>query len=63
MALEKIRAGADLVQLYTGMIYEGPAIAARIARGMSAFAEREGLSSIGDIRDSGVDRWAATPLD
>ncbi|MES2681603.1 MAG: quinone-dependent dihydroorotate dehydrogenase [Bacteroidota bacterium] len=25
-ALEKIRAGADLVQLYTGFIYEGPAL-------------------------------------
>ena len=25
-ALEKIRAGADLVQLYTGMIYAGPAL-------------------------------------
>ena len=62
-ALEKIRAGADLVQLYTGMIYEGPGIAARIARGMARFAERENLSSIRDIRDSGVDRWAATPLD
>ena len=29
-ALEKIRAGADLVQLYTGMIYAGPALPGRI---------------------------------
>ena len=25
-ALEKLKAGADLVQLYTGFIYEGPAL-------------------------------------
>ena len=32
-ALEKIRAGADLVQLYTGMIYQGPWLPGRIVRG------------------------------
>ncbi|WP_274475852.1 quinone-dependent dihydroorotate dehydrogenase [Mangrovimonas aestuarii] len=29
-ALEKIKAGADLVQVYTGFIYEGPALVKRI---------------------------------
>lgn len=29
-ALEKIKAGADLVQLYTGFIYEGPSLVKRI---------------------------------
>ena len=29
-ALEKIRAGADLVQIYTGFIYEGPGLVKRI---------------------------------
>ncbi|MBC7864064.1 MAG: quinone-dependent dihydroorotate dehydrogenase [Bacteroidia bacterium] len=29
-AIEKLKAGADLVQLYTGFIYEGPAIVKRI---------------------------------
>jgi dihydroorotate dehydrogenase len=29
-ALEKLEAGADLVQVYTGFIYEGPLIAKRI---------------------------------
>lgn len=57
-ALEKMRAGADLVQLYTGMIYAGPGLPGRIVRGMADFAEREGLRSIADIRDSAVDRWA-----
>jgi dihydroorotate dehydrogenase len=29
-AMEKIEAGADLVQVYTGLIYEGPALVKRI---------------------------------
>jgi dihydroorotate dehydrogenase len=57
-ALEKIRAGADLVQLYTGMIYAGPALPGRVVRGMLHFAEREGLSNLREIRDSKVTGWA-----
>ncbi|QJD78272.1 quinone-dependent dihydroorotate dehydrogenase [Spirosoma rhododendri] len=33
-AREKLEAGASLVQLYTGFIYEGPAVAKRINRGL-----------------------------
>jgi dihydroorotate dehydrogenase len=61
-ALEKIRAGADLVQLYTGMIYAGPALPARIVSGMIDFVGKEGLPSIRDLRDSDLYRWAAKPL-
>lgn len=35
-AVEKIKAGAPLVQLYTGFIYEGPYIAKRIKKYLSA---------------------------
>ncbi|BCH27248.1 quinone-dependent dihydroorotate dehydrogenase [Mesorhizobium sp. L-8-3] len=62
-ALEKIRAGADLVQLYSCMVYAGPSLPSRIVRGMTDFAEREGLSNIRSIRDSRLDHWAARPLD
>lgn len=61
-AVEKIRAGADLVQLYTGMIYGGPSLPSEIVRGMDLFAEREGLANIGEIRDSRLDHWAARPI-
>lgn len=57
-ALEKIRAGADLVQIYTGMVYEGPALPGRIITGLDQYAEREGLKSIREIRDSRLDTWA-----
>lgn len=33
-ALEKLKAGAKLVQVYTGFIYEGPAIASNICKGI-----------------------------
>ncbi|MDE2049213.1 MAG: quinone-dependent dihydroorotate dehydrogenase [Betaproteobacteria bacterium] len=35
-ALSKIEAGANLVQLYTGLIYEGPALVTRCARALAA---------------------------
>lgn len=34
-ALEKINAGADLVQIYTGFIYEGPGLVKKICRKLS----------------------------
>jgi dihydroorotate dehydrogenase len=61
-ALEKIRAGADLVQLYTGMIYAGPALPGRILSGMVRFADKERLKSLRELRDAELDQWAAKPL-
>lgn len=45
-AYEKIRAGASLVQLYTGLVYEGPSIARDINRGLLERLERDGFDSI-----------------
>ncbi|MET2828702.1 quinone-dependent dihydroorotate dehydrogenase [Mesorhizobium shangrilense] len=61
-ALEKIRAGADLVQLYTSMIYAGPALPGRIVAGMAAFVDKERLRSLRELRDAGLDQWASKPL-
>jgi dihydroorotate dehydrogenase len=58
-AAEKIRAGADLVQLYSCMVYQGPCLPSRIVRGLSAICDRERLASIREIRDSRLDYWAA----
>ncbi|MDM9626306.1 quinone-dependent dihydroorotate dehydrogenase [Rhizobium sp. S152] len=58
-ALEKIRAGADLVQLYSCMVYEGPGLAGEIVRGLSKLLDREKVASIRDLRDSRTDYWAA----
>jgi len=47
-AYRKIRAGASLVQLYTGLVYEGPTIARDINRGLLTLLERDGFDHIED---------------
>jgi len=47
-AWERIRAGASLVQLYSAMVYEGPGIARRIAKGLAARLAREGFGNIAE---------------
>ncbi|MBP1851361.1 quinone-dependent dihydroorotate dehydrogenase [Rhizobium halophytocola] len=61
-ALDKIRAGADLVQLYSAMVYEGPALPGRIVKGMSRHLQEQGLSSIRDLRDSRLDYWLSAKV-
>jgi dihydroorotate dehydrogenase len=48
-ALALLRAGADLVQMYTGLVYEGPAAPARVARGLLDVVVREGLNAVTDL--------------
>ncbi len=45
-AYAKIRAGAHAVQLYTALIYGGPALIARIGRELAALLRRDGFTSI-----------------
>jgi dihydroorotate dehydrogenase len=35
-AREKLDAGASLVQIYSGMIYEGPGLASRLVNGLKS---------------------------
>src|SRR5205085_9913220 len=45
-AWEKICAGASLVQLYTGFVYEGLGAARRINEGLAALHERDGFRTL-----------------
>lgn len=47
-AYAKIRMGASLVQLMTGMIYEGPGLVARINKGLCRLLERDGFRSVSE---------------
>ena len=47
-AWARIVAGASLVQLYSAMVYEGPGIALRIARGLAERARRAGFDNIAE---------------
>lgn len=47
-AYAKIRAGASLVQLYTGLVFEGPTLARDINEGLLDLLDRDGFDSIED---------------
>lgn len=48
-AWEKIGAGASLIQVYSGMVYEGPGVARSIIQGIRDQMERHGFNSIQDV--------------
>lgn len=52
-AYERIRAGASLVQGYTGLIYGGPFWMRRIHRGIAARLRADGFASLADAVGSG----------
>lgn len=45
-AYERIRSGAALVQLYTALIYEGPAIVRRVVQGLAERLDRDGFTNV-----------------
>jgi dihydroorotate dehydrogenase len=47
-AYARIRAGASLVQLYTGLVYEGPGLPARMLRELDACLARDGFASVAE---------------
>ncbi|HRY30395.1 MAG TPA: quinone-dependent dihydroorotate dehydrogenase [Elusimicrobiota bacterium] len=53
-AYEKVLAGASLVEVYTGLVYEGPALARDINRGLLTLLKRDGFSSVREAVGKGV---------
>lgn len=47
-AYAKIRAGASLVEVYTGLIYEGPGLPSRLNRGLGRLLERDGFRNVAE---------------
>lgn len=45
-AYKKIRLGANLVQLVTGMIYQGPQVISEINQGLAQFLKRDGFHNV-----------------
>lgn len=58
-AWSKIAAGADLVQLYTALVYEGPSLPRKIAAELLKRLEERNFKSIRDVRGIETHRWAA----
>ncbi|MBI2357085.1 quinone-dependent dihydroorotate dehydrogenase [Candidatus Dojkabacteria bacterium] len=53
-AYEKIKRGASLVQLITGMIYEGPQVIGDINRGLERLLRKDGYKSVDEAVGSAV---------
>jgi len=60
-AFEKIRAGARLVQLYTGLIYTGPALVGRLRQGVADRLAAAGFATIEAAVGSAAQAWARDP--
>ena len=58
-AWTKITAGADLLQLYSSLVFKGPALIEEIVTGLAAKLDEQGLSSLRDARDTSVEAWAS----
>jgi len=54
-ALEKIFAGATLLQVVTAIGFEGPSVAGKINRGLVKYMEQEGINNITELVGRHVD--------
>ena len=53
-AWERITAGASLIQLYTGWIFQGPDLVPRILEGFQQQLDRHGLRTVSEAVGSGL---------
>ena len=58
-ALTKIEAGASLIQLYTGLVFEGLALIARIKQALVGGIERAKADSLAPLIGSRAEQWAS----
>ncbi len=61
-ALAKIEAGASLIQLYTGLIYEGPSLIGRIKQELVAAMDQAGASDLSPLIGRKAAEWSARPI-
>jgi len=62
-AIDKIEAGATLLQLYTGLIFGRLSLIGRIKRDLAQYAEERQLTRISDATGCRAEEWAAKPLE
>jgi dihydroorotate dehydrogenase len=55
-AYAMIQAGASLVQVYTGFVYEGPALVRGINRGLLRLMARDGVRRLAEVRGQAFER-------
>ena len=53
-AYEKLKSGANLLQLYTGMVYEGPGIVKKIKTELIDILKKEKIKNVSEIVGTGL---------
>jgi dihydroorotate dehydrogenase len=61
-ALTKIEAGASLLQLYTGLVFEGPSLIGRIKQALVQAIEQASGTSLAPLIGRRADAWSARTL-
>ena len=61
-AIAKIEAGASLIQLYSALVYHGPALVGRIKQGLAAHLSQHGLASVAQMTGQAVKAWTSQPF-
>lgn len=59
-ALAKIRAGASLLQLYTGLIYEGAGLVEELKRALLEAIDAAQTTSLTQLKGTDAERWASS---
>ena len=49
-AYEKLKAGANLIELITGLVYEGPSVLKQINSGLVDLLKKDGLSNVSEVK-------------
>ncbi|PCJ82922.1 MAG: dihydroorotate dehydrogenase (quinone) [Hyphomicrobiales bacterium] len=61
-AVQKLEAGANLIQLYTGFVYNGFELLADVKKELIAAMDKEGFSRVSVLTSSNVQEWASKPF-
>jgi dihydroorotate dehydrogenase len=62
-ALAKIEAGANLVQLYTGMVYGGFSLPQQICDDLQVLVAKQNVSNMGMLTGTKTEEWAAKAVE
>lgn len=62
-ALAKIEAGASLVQIYTGMIFEGPGLIGRIKQKLADAVAEAGAGTVLGLKGRRASQWAGKKIE
>src|SRR5262249_14197407 len=61
-ALQKIESGASLLQLYPGLVYEGPGLIGEIKSELVRAMQYTGVSNLNALTGRKADHWASMPI-